>query len=219
VTEESPPRWEFGERALDQTTRLASALRRVVGLAASLEGEDPCVEELIGALEIAQSRMAALAPADGAPRVGTGAHPSGRVYLDHARDVGTFNPCFPLYDIHVEGDTATGSVNFPLAYEGPPGLVHGGFIAVLFDTIIQHHNCDVGRAGKTTSLDVTYRRPTPLATDLRFSVRRTDHGDRISSSAVLMDEGRVLCEAAMSAVAADRSTLPEISPRRIDRAR
>ena len=42
---------------------------------------------------------------------------------------------------------------FPIAYEGPPGIVHGGFLAVFFDSIIQHHNCDVGVAGKTTSLD------------------------------------------------------------------
>jgi len=219
VTEESPPPWQFGERALDQTTRLASAVRRVVGLATSLEGEEPCVEELITALEAAEHRLAAVAPTDTAPRVGAEIHPSGRVYLDHARDIGAFNPCVPLYDIDVVGNTATGSVSFPLTYEGPPGLVHGGFIAVFFDCVIQHHNCDVGRSGKTTSLTVTYRRPTPLDTDLRFSIRRYDQGDRISSTATLLAGQRVLCEAEMSAVASDRHALPEVSPRRIDRDR
>ena len=76
----------------------------------------------------------------------------GRVYLDHARDIGAYNPCFPEYDIAVDGDRAHGTVTFPVPYEGPPGIVHGGFLAVFFDCVVQHHNCDVGVAGKTTSL-------------------------------------------------------------------
>ncbi len=122
----------------------------------------------------------------------------------------------PLYEIEVERDTATGSVTFPLAYEGPPGLVHGGFVAVFFDCVVQHHNCDIGRAGKTTSLIVSYRRPTPLGRPLRFAIRRAEAHGRINSVATLTEEGKVLCEAEISAVAGDRSKLPEVSPRRID---
>ena len=80
----------------------------------------------------------------------------------------------------------SGTVTFPLAYEGPPGIVHGGFLAVFFDSVIQHHNCDVGVAGKTTSLTVTYRRPTPLLTKLQFELERSVAERRISSTGRLM---------------------------------
>lgn len=216
MTEQAPIPWQFGEPALGQTTRFASAVRRLVGLATSLEEESAVLEELIRSLEATEGRLSAIAPVETAPRVGVEINPAGRVYLDHARDIGTFNPCFPLYEIHVDGDTATGSITFPLAYEGPPGLVHGGFIAVFFDSVIQHHNCDVGRAGKTTSLVVSYRSPTPLDRPLSFAIRRTEEGNRINSTASLANEGRVLCEAEMSAVASDRDNLPEVSPRRFN---
>jgi hypothetical protein len=49
--------------------------------------------------------------------------------------------------IDIGAETASGRVSFPVNYEGPPGLVHGGFIGVFFDCVIQHHSCAVGRAG------------------------------------------------------------------------
>ena len=76
--------------------------------------------------------------------------PDQRVYVDHSRDVGNFNPCFPVY-VSCADDRGEGSVEFPLLYEGPPGIVHGGFLAVFFDCVLQQLNCDLGLAGKTAS--------------------------------------------------------------------
>ena len=153
-------------------------------------------------------------PADPAPRVGAAAGGDGRAYVDHARDIGAYNPNFPLYDIVVDDDRATGSVEFPLMYEGPPGIVHGGFLGVFFDCAVQHHNCDVGVAGKTTSMALRYRRPVPLLTPLTFTIERAAAGGRIRSTARLLDDDRLLCEAEVDAVAGDRAALPEVSPRR-----
>src|SRR5262245_15837983 len=114
-----------------------------------MEGPSDVVAELNASLERAEAELAALAPADARPRIGADRAGAGRVYLDHARNVGAFDPAFPLYTIEVNGDRASGTVAFPILYEGPPGLVHGGFVAVFFDQVIQHHNCDVGQAGKT----------------------------------------------------------------------
>jgi hypothetical protein len=211
------PRWTFGEKPLAQTLRLAGLVRRVTSTALSLEEEDPAVERLIGCLEDADHSLARVAPADLAPRVGARATPDQRVYLDHSRAIGEYNPCFPEYEISVEGESAHGTVSFPLAYEGPPGLVHGGFIALFFDCAIQHHNCDLGVAGKTTSLDLSYRRPTPVLVNLDFEIQRSSDGRRITSRAQLSARGSLLCEANMEAVASDRSSLPDVSPRRSDR--
>jgi len=207
-------RWTFGEEPLPQTVALAAALRRIAGLAVALEAEHADIDALIATLAAAEQRLQMLVPPEPVPRVGANATAAGRVYLDHSRDVGAFNPCFPEYEIVVAGEVASGTVMFPVAYEGPPGLVHGGFLAVFFDSVIQHHSCDVGVAGKTTSLSLRYRRPTPLRTRLRFDITRAIEGQRINSAARLFADDDLLCSAEMGAVAGDRTALPEVSPRR-----
>jgi hypothetical protein len=206
--------WKFGEAPLEETERCAALARRVHALLLAMETPSPAVAELAAALERAERELAALAPADLRPRVGAGAEGEGRVYLDHSRDVGAYNPAFPTYAIEVDGGRAAGTVTFPLLYEGPPGVVHGGFVALFFDQVVQHHNCDVGQAGRTTRLEVRYRAPTPLLVPLRFEVRRATEDGRIESTAQLF-AGDVLCaEATLRAVAGDLSALPPVSVRR-----
>ena len=206
--------WSFGNEPLAQTATAADLLRRVTGRLLALEGDEPEVERLIAELRRVDDALAARVPDDPAPRVGTAASGEGRAYVDHARDIGAYNPCFPLYAITVDGDRATGTVEFPLPYEGPPGIVHGGFLGVFFDCAVQHHNCDVGVAGKTTSMALRYRRPAPLLTPLAFTIERSAADGRIRSTGRLLDGERLLCEAEVDAVAGDRAALPEVSPRR-----
>src|SRR5271168_3093031 len=99
--------------------RAAAVLRRVTSLTLALEEQDEEVERLIGDLERYETALRRRVPADDAPRVGDAVSGRGRVYLDHAFDVGAYNPCFPEYAIEVDGDRAQGSVTFPIAYEGP----------------------------------------------------------------------------------------------------
>ncbi|MBX6387937.1 MAG: hypothetical protein IRZ08_02860 [Frankia sp.] len=207
--------WEFGVDPLPQTGQLAARLRRVLGLALALERPEPAVDELIAALDAAERALADRVPPDPAPRVGDAVDGDGRVYVGHARDIGGFNPCFPEYEISVDGDQASGTVTFPVVYEGPPGIVHGGFLALFFDCVIQHHNCEVGQSGKTVELALRYRRPTPLLRRLRFTLTRAVEATRIHSTGQLLDGDVVLCEARMEAVRADRSKLPAVSPRRL----
>jgi len=207
-------RWTFGVAPLPQAAHVAALMRRVTGLVLALEDEVTEVDELIADLQRAEEALQALVPSDATPRVGSAASGPGRVYLDHARDIGAFNPCFPAYEIAVHGSEAEGSVTFPVAYEGPPGIVHGGFLAVFFDCVVQHHNCDLGVAGKTTGLSLRYRRPVPLSTPLAFTVTRTVADGRIRSIVRLSAVERVLCEAEVDAIAGDRSALPEVSARR-----
>jgi hypothetical protein len=207
-------RWTFGVEPLNQTARVAAAMRRVTSLVLALEHEEADVDRLVAELQEVEEALGRLVPPHPAPRVGTAAKGDGRVYLDHARDIGRYNACFPEYDMEVEGDRARGSVTFPVAYEGPPGLVHGGFLAVFVDCVVQHHNCDVGVAGKTTSLALRYRRPVPLLTMLAFTIDRAAADDRIHSAITVSAAERVLCEAEVDAIAGDRAALPEVSPRR-----
>ncbi len=52
------------------------------------------------------------------------------------------------------------------AYEGPPGLVHGGVVSLILDQILGHSVGAAGRPGMTGTLTIVYRQGTPLG-DLR----------------------------------------------------
>jgi acyl-coenzyme A thioesterase PaaI-like protein len=209
----APEPWTFGVEPLPQALALAPLVREVTGLALALDHDDPAVDRLLADLRAAADALAARVPRDPAPRLGRDAPADRRPYLDHSRDVGTYNPAFPDYDIAVDGARATGTVTFPLAFEGPPGFVHGGVLATFFDCAIQHHNCDVGVAGRTTSLLVEYRRPAPLGVPLAFTIDREAGDRRITSRARLAQGDETLCTATIAAAVGDRSRLPYVPPR------
>ncbi len=205
--------WIFGLEPLPQAYEVARLMRSVAGLVLSLDAAEPAVAKLIEDLRAAEHDLRELAPADLAPRLGVDAPMTWRPYLDHGRDIGAYNVCFPEYEIVVEGASATGTVAFPIAFEGPPGIVHGGTLATFFDCVVQHHNCDLGTAGHTTSLLVEYQRPTPLGVTLSFEIDRLADERRITSRVELRREGDTLCTATVEAVAGNRARLPHVTPR------
>lgn len=189
----SPTDPRFGEKPLAQTVAAAGAIRRLGSLLLSLEHAHPTVDAMLAQFAEWERELAAAVPPDSAPRIGPDDDGARRVYLDHATDIGAFNPCFPEYRFdHLDAESASGRAFFPLNYEGPPGLVHGGFLGVFFDCVIQHHNCLTGLSGKTRSLAVTFRRPTPILTELRFDITRTEIDRGITSTARLLLADEVL---------------------------
>jgi hypothetical protein len=209
------PKWTFGVTPLPEVVELAHELRELTSVVLALEAAPDELRALIEQVRAARARLADDLPPDLAPRIGPDPDPGQRVYMDHSRDVGEFNPCFPVYTLSVANDRADGEVEFPLCYEGPPGIVHGGFLAVFFDLVLQQLNCDLGVAGKTTQLSMRYRRPTPLLRRLRVAASRKIDGDRINSEGELYDGDDLLCTAEMSAVAGRVENLPVVSPRRL----
>lgn len=198
----------FGEAPLAQTVAAAAALRRLSSLLVSLEHPHRVVDAMLEKLGEWESELAAAAPPDNAPRIGELPDDPRRVYLDHATDIFAYNPCFPEYRfLDLDAENATGRVNFPLVYEGPPGLVHGGFLGVFFDCVIQHHNCVTGLSGKTRSLAVTFRRPTPVLTELRFDIARSEGERGITSTARLLRDDEVLCTGEINTLASRPESL------------
>ena len=58
--------------------------------------------------------------------------------------------------------------SYGTAYEGPPGSVHGGVVAAMFDEVLGMTQSLSGQPGMTGTLRIRYRRPTPLHRELRF---------------------------------------------------
>lgn len=192
----------YGERPLAQTVAAAGAMRRLAGLLLALERDHPVVDDMLARFAEWEGVLAAAAPPDLTPRIGADAGDEQRIYLDHAFDIGAYNPCFPEYSFdHLDDRTATGRVTFPLVYEGPPGLVNGGFLAVFFDCVTQHQSCAAQRTGKTRALALTFRRPTPILTELRFDIVRVESDGAVVSTVRLLRDDDVLCIGEFSTVA------------------
>jgi acyl-coenzyme A thioesterase PaaI-like protein len=206
--------WVFGEAPLRAVVELAGALRDLNDTVQALEQSSPELEALVQTVRDAQRRLAAQAPADLRPRVGDDPAPERRVYVDHGYAVGDYNPCFPQYTLELDDDGGHGTVEFPISYEGPPGIVHGGFLAVFFDCALQELNCALGLAGKTAELSIRFRRPTPLLTTLTYRIERVVDERRITAHAELFLDDDLVCEAHLLAAKGDRAALPATSPRR-----
>lgn len=206
MAEDDTPR--YGEQPLSQTVAAAGAMRRITNLLLSLEHPHPTVDTMLAQFADWEQELAAAAPSDNTPRIGQDGDETRRVYLDHAFDIGSYNPCFPEYRFdHLDVETASGHVTFPVAYEGPPGLVHGGFLGVFFDSVTQHQSCASALTGKTRSLTVTYKRPTPLLTELRFDIVRSEIERGVRSTVRLLLDGEVLSIGEVDTVASAATTL------------
>lgn len=82
---------------------------------------------------------------------------------------GRSNALAPPLNIWMEEGMARGTATLGWRYEGPPGCVHGGFVAALFDEFLGMAQLLGNQPGMTGTLTVKYRRPTPLETPLELS--------------------------------------------------
>lgn len=125
-------------------------------------------------------------------------------FFDHSPFIGLANPMSPPMLLTYEGDRVVCDVTFGSAYEGPPGCVHGGYVAGAFDELLGAAQSLSGTQGMTAHLDVDYRRPTPLHVPLRMEgwLDRTD-GRKIWAKATIVAEGELRAEAEALFIAFD----------------
>ena len=105
--------------------------------------------------------------------------PAGDPYafFDNSPIIGVANPLAPPVRMSIIEDPATGQpvvvgeARYGGAYEGPPGCVHGGYVAAAFDEVLGMTQSVTGKPGMTGTLTIRYRKPTPLFADLRFEGR------------------------------------------------
>ena len=174
--------------AWEQKRRLAAAMRLVIGrlvrsnapekeLRAAAEGLERYAEQLATHEQL--TRYEGYAESTLAGDVGA--------FFDQSPLIGLANPLAPPISIRQTGERcAEGRVTFGAAYEGPPGCVHGGFVAAAFDEVLGFAQSLTGSPGFTGTLTVVYRQPTPLHTELRFDANVVSQERR-----KIFTEGRV----------------------------
>lgn len=121
---------------------------------------------------------------------GPGSHMPG------SPQIGAENPLAPPVSLDVVDGRVHGRVTFTAPYEGPPGFVHGGVIASVFDELLGVANVEGEAPGMTAKLTVRYRRPTPLHRPAVFEAwHERRKGRRFVAHATLHVDGELTCEA------------------------
>jgi acyl-coenzyme A thioesterase PaaI-like protein len=84
---------------------------------------------------------------------------------------GSMNPVAPPVTYQYSNNAIRGEVTFHEGYQGPPACVHGGFVAALLDDGLGRTRHLTGRNCVTGSLNITYKRPTPINAGLVIEAR------------------------------------------------
>jgi acyl-coenzyme A thioesterase PaaI-like protein len=158
----TPARLTDGRRAkhalADATRHLINAVLRLGVDALDADGVDT-VRALGAEVEATAARVAALPRMRGS--VPDGSSDDARL-LERSGIAGAGNPLSAPLHLQISGDRVVGWAEYAEQYEGPPGCVHGGFVAAAFDDLLGAAQTLSGQAGFTGTLTIRMVRPTPL---------------------------------------------------------
>ena len=203
--------------------RVGDALRGLITGVVATEAPIDALEALADDLEQVAGRWLATHPPRTSYSWGEAA-PGGDVhaFFDDSPLIGQANPIAPPLELgaeEVEGGgpatTVVGRATFGQQYEGPPGHVHGGFVAAAFDEVLGMAQSLTGRPGMTGTLTIRYRSPTPLRTELSFRgwVERVE-GRKIFTSGTLHAGDRLCAEAEAVFITVDFGRIAQLAAER-----
>ena len=145
-----------------QELRLADELRRIINRLVVVRPDAEALRQAADTARDFADRLDALPARLGDSNMAeAGLAPHD--HLRHSPLAGTSNAVAPPMWLEKTETQTVGGVRFGAAYEGPPGDVHGGFIAAMFDELLGRSQPS---AGFTAWLTTTFRKPTPLFRDL-----------------------------------------------------
>ena len=153
--------------------RVAEAIKQ---LTEALVTSSPDIDHMHG---IADQLETTAAEFRGSPRIygrrdwaTSGEHGSyGQISHELNPLAGWSNPIAPPLNSWIDGDCAYGTCRCGWAYEGPPGSVHGGIVAAIFDQFLGMAQMLGGQPGMTGYLHLSYHNRTPLNTELKLEGR------------------------------------------------
>jgi len=106
------------------------------------------------------------------------------------------SPLAPPLHLEWHEDEVIGRATYGLPYEGPPGCLHGGFVAAGFDEVLGYAQSLSGQPGMTGRLTVSYRSPTPLFEEVVYRARfLRNEGRKVFTEATLHAGERLCAEA------------------------
>jgi acyl-coenzyme A thioesterase PaaI-like protein len=196
--------------------RLADAMRLVIERLVATRAPQ---QELAAAAEALEAIAASL---DGYPRghsfegfAESANAGDPHAFFDHSPIIGRANPLAPPLDLAVIDGKVVGRARFGSAYEGPPGAVHGGYVAAAFDELLGMAQSLGGKPGMTGTLTIRYRRPHPLHAEIHFEGELVRvEGRKIFTTGRSYADGELRAEAEGIFISVDFSKIAELMARR-----
>jgi acyl-coenzyme A thioesterase PaaI-like protein len=186
----------YDDAQKQQLHRLAASVRSLVRSSVALTAPLDTLTELADSAERLAADAAALA---GERPFRRSKAPDGDDYtgvLPWSVVSGAYHPIAAPVSMRIEDGLMVGTVRFGLAHEGQVGCVHGAVIAGVWDEVLAFAALADGAPGHTAYLTTTYRKLTPIDTELRFeaSVERID-GRKVYVTGRCMADGELRTEA------------------------
>lgn len=194
--------------------RLVDGLRRVTDQVVRTDAPPGLLAEAAALVEQVE---AALEPVTAPWRPAAYAQPSSTQnphdYFPFSPMIGFYNPLAPPLVCEVRDGIVRATGALGAAYEGPPGCVHGGVIAALFDELLGVANIAKDVGAMTGTLTIRYRSPTPLHTELTLEGRSVDvDGRKVRAVGTLHAGDRLCAEAEGIFVMVDRARFAGRTP-------
>jgi acyl-coenzyme A thioesterase PaaI-like protein len=188
------PKGYVAPRADTAEARLADAVRRLMDAAVLTDAADAEMRAVADALDAISEQLEGK---DGI-RLSHGTRWPSREKMvqgdrDHNPVAGPANPLAPPMLVTVgEDDEVSAELTMRPIHEGPPGGVHGGWVASLLDQLLGIANIASGNPAMTGELTIRYRKPTPIGVPLTLRAR-TDavDGRRVHTSGEIVADGQV----------------------------
>jgi acyl-coenzyme A thioesterase PaaI-like protein len=203
MNEHSSPDTQVAHRP--ETETLATAARALVG---AVRTADAPTDVLAQATALVDEATALLDPYhdDATPGV-SDLRPqlrrAGRImsqdpceFFPYSPVVGPLNPIAPPIALTFDGERVHGTCALSGVYAGPPGMVHGGVVALVFDELLGITNLLNGFGAFTGTLKIRYERPTPLFDELTLDagVERVE-GRKVFTAGTISASGQVTARA------------------------
>ena len=154
-----------GEKLLEAAGQVRELLDAMVRLDVRTPAAPELVERLEEVLELLRREIApesAMVPDLFKDRKGD--------YMDRSPVSGVLNPMAPPVSLRMDGENGVRtSTRLGLPYQGPPGRVHGGWVATLLDHLMGFAAGTVDQWIFTRSLTVDYDHAVPLFEELELT--------------------------------------------------
>jgi len=160
---------DFSPAQEAELLRFTASLRRLINGSIKLSGSQPQLASLADAAEQLEQQLAPLVVHRALPAYSKvfDFKDVGHTYA-YSPITGRANAIAPPVFTQIIDNKVTCKVTFTDPYEGPPGCVHGGIVALTWDHVLAAATLIDDARGPTATLTIHYRRPTPLKQELRF---------------------------------------------------
>jgi acyl-coenzyme A thioesterase PaaI-like protein len=166
------PQIGFGiARHDDPRYKVAGILRSINSLIVAAPMGDEALNAAADALEDVRINLESAAEPGRRPRVQPDPDGDAQDFFPTSPAIGLANPIASPVKVDKAPGGLRGRAWFDYQYEGPPGCVHGGVIALVFDELLGAANIAERSPGMTGTLTIRYRRPTPIRKDLTIVAR------------------------------------------------